>query len=290
MSTPSVDDPLGDDLADARLRDRAPTGRGRRLSTDRVIRLDVGARPHSVAMTPDDTTLYVSEFGAGAVAVVDVATGSITRSLEGFDHPYGVALSGNGRGLHVVSPSSEQLDFVDLDDANPSGGGGAHIGRAPYGVAATPRGDVLYLSLALEDSILITDRFGKGENTTIGGVEFPVGVALSPSLDRLYVANYFSSTVTVVDLPNRTRLRTIPVDPDPYGVAASADGRHVFVSHFLGGLVTMIDTGTGTVAATLSAGEGPRGVAVSHDGAQLFLTNFFADSVSVVDVAQFHER
>ncbi|QFQ97566.1 YncE family protein [Streptomyces phaeolivaceus] len=245
----------------------------RPLSTIRV-----GESPHSLAVSPDGTRLYVSDFKADSVVVVDLPREEVVDTVAVDDGPYGVAASPDGTRLHVAVPDTELLLKIEFpDDVS-----GSHFGHAPYGVAAGPDGQRVYLALALEDRVWVTDQFAMGDFASVPGLDFPVGVAVSPDEKYLYVTHYFAGRVSVVDLGRTSVISTIPVSNGPYGVTVTRDGSRLYVAHFPYGTVSVIDTARGEVTDTIAVADGSRGVAVSPDGSRLYVTDFFAGTVSVL--------
>ena len=80
--------------------------------------LDVGAMPWHPVISPDGTTAYVPVKGANEVAVVDIASRSITKRISGngLAQPHGSALSPNGRFLYVTNNNSKGTYTPTGDD------------------------------------------------------------------------------------------------------------------------------------------------------------------------------
>lgn len=250
-----------------------------------VRRIPVGVRPHSVAVSPDGTRLYVTNFGDSSVSVVDAYGEAVVASHPVGESPYGVAVSPDGTDLYVAAtgPSTVTQYSVSGDDLVQDGSilPADDRSKRPYGMAVGPDGRV-YVTLALSDTVLVTDRFLKNL-TSISDIDFPVAVAVTKDNARIYATNYFSKSVSVIDTSGKAALAKISVGIDPYGVAVSPDGTRLYVTHFPGtGSVSVVDVAGQTVVSTILVGDGPRGVAVSPDGTRLYVTNFFADSLSVV--------
>ena len=81
--------------------------------------LDVGAMPWHPVISPDGTTAYVPVKGANEVAVVDIASRSITKRISGngLAQPHGSALSPNGRFLYVTNNNSKGTYTPTGDDS-----------------------------------------------------------------------------------------------------------------------------------------------------------------------------
>jgi YVTN family beta-propeller protein len=250
-----------------------------------VKRIAVGVRPHSVAVSPDGSRLYVTNFGDNSVSVVDPYREKVVATHPVGEAPYGVAVSPDGTDLYVAAtgPGTVTQCSISGDDLVHDGSilSADDHSKRPYGMAVSPDGHV-YVTLALSDTVLMTDRFLK-DPTSIPDVDFPVGVVVSKDNARLYATNFFSKSVSVIDASGKAVVAEIPVGNEPYGVAMSPDGTRLYVAHFPGtGSVSVIDVSHGTVVASIPVGDGPRGVVVSPDGKHLYVTNFFANTLSVV--------
>lgn len=114
----------------------------------REIELGAGARPHGVIVGPDDAP-WITDGGLNAIVRVDPATNEVQR----FDLPPDrananlntAAFDGNGmlwftgqNGVYGrLDPETGEMQVYD-----------APRGRGPYGIDATPAGDIFYASLA----------------------------------------------------------------------------------------------------------------------------------------------
>ncbi|KAB1984193.1 YncE family protein [Streptomyces triticiradicis] len=97
----------------------------------------------------------------------------------------------------MASSSSRTPVHIDLDTGSSTR---SHFGRAPCGLALSPDGARVHLTLALEDSALVTDHFAMENFTEIHGITFPTGVAVTPDESFLCATNYFADSVTVIEL------------------------------------------------------------------------------------------
>lgn len=103
-------------------RDSAPDGRVQEIDTATMTRINTPAGWGTFdfltdgALTPDGSTLYVSESGTGLIIKMNASTGAFT-SFGSFVHPQSVAISPDGATLFVGNiDGSPRSYFVRLSD------------------------------------------------------------------------------------------------------------------------------------------------------------------------------
>jgi YVTN family beta-propeller protein len=96
--------------------------------------MPTGPRPMGAVLSADGKELYVTCGRGGSVAVIDVATRTQVRSLDGVgDRPWGIALSADGSRLYTANGTSHDLSVVNLATGNVDKR--VFIGGLPWGVA-----------------------------------------------------------------------------------------------------------------------------------------------------------
>jgi YVTN family beta-propeller protein len=87
--------------------------------------LDIEELPWHPVFTPDGRRVYVPNNGSNNVAVVDVASGTVTRMIENasFAQPYGSAVSPDGRYIFVTNNTTKPP--VQTEHAQHAGGAAA---------------------------------------------------------------------------------------------------------------------------------------------------------------------
>jgi YVTN family beta-propeller protein len=173
----------------------------------------VGNVPHSVVISPDGKTAYVSnEAGriataddfqeysngtpvvaayptgstaTGTVSVVDLASFKVTASIETGLHPTGMAFW--GKYLLVANTYSDNLSVIDttnnlevrkMDLGLPigvPGDPGPAYGAGPNSIAVDEKNNTAYVALYHANAIAVVDLNAGGRNTVIGMI--PVGYA-----------------------------------------------------------------------------------------------------------------
>ena len=73
---------------------------------------DVGLRPRSLVLSPDDRYLYATLNGGGEVVKVDLSTNEVVSSVETGDAPRSMAISNDGEALYIVNYDSNTMSKV----------------------------------------------------------------------------------------------------------------------------------------------------------------------------------
>jgi YVTN family beta-propeller protein len=173
----------------------------------------VGNAPHSVAISSDGTTAYVSNEGGraatqsdfqiysagteivadsvvgaaitGTVSVVDLASMKVTATITTGLHPTGMAF--HGRQLLVANTYSDTISVIDtasnkvvrtIDLALPigvPGQGKAAYGAAPNSIAVDAKNNVAYVALYNANAIAVVDLSSSATNAVLGMI--PVAYA-----------------------------------------------------------------------------------------------------------------
>ncbi len=221
----------------------------------------VGSEPRYLAETPDGARLVVANGLSRDVSIIDIATARVveTRSLGRASILRQVACSPDGRWAfvaHLVShdemgPSQIERGWIHsngfsvLDLTRPGHRVTLLLDRLmsgaanPWGLALSPDGRTLYVSLSgvhevaivdvgealrlveetgpdqvkpLEEDVEVLERRKIARRVSAGGLG-PRGLALDEASGELLVANYFSDAVTALDASTGEVRAVIPLGP-----------------------------------------------------------------------------
>ena len=90
-------------------------------------------RPMGLAFAPGDAKLYVSLGRYRAIAVVNVATRKLERTIDDVgDRPWGIAMSPDGKTLYTANGPSGDISFVDVAAGKVTKK--VSVGGSPWGV------------------------------------------------------------------------------------------------------------------------------------------------------------
>lgn len=207
-----------------------------------LIALGAGSSPHGVIAGPDGAA-WITDSGLGAI----VRVGWPERSVRRFPLPEGTpyanlntaAFDGDGElwftgQSGVVGRLVPRSGVVTLKDAP--------RGRGPYGICATPNGEVWWCSLAGSFIARIDRRSGESivvEPPTRGQGARRVW---SDSRGRIWVSEWFSGNLSMHDPAAKSwRAWRVPgANPQPYAVYVD-ERDQVWVSDFGGNAVWHFD-------------------------------------------------
>jgi YVTN family beta-propeller protein len=235
------------------------------------------------------------------------------------DHPFGIALSPDGKFLAVSNDGvgTQSIMLVDrttskvVQEIDYTGPQGVYVG-----IEYSPDGSKLYASaggtvftvngvsyngvrvydvdpttgqLTEDAPILIPMPMGtNGKAINL----FTAGLTLSADGNTLYVADNLGSALSVVDLTSDQATTggaatTIQVGPNPYTVVLSNDGNTAYVSNQGGLTVSVVDLTQPFLAESdrIEVGTHPNAMAVNPVNNELYVANADSDTVSVIDTS-----
>ncbi len=275
-------------------------------TTDTLLtRIFVGKRPRGIKVSPDGKSLFVALSGspiappgtdesklpppdraADGIAIVDLVTQKLQRTLSTGEDPESFDISSDGSTLYVSNEDVGTASVVRL----PSGEIGAvvKVGGEPEGVRLRPDNKVVYVTSEEENEVAVIET---STNKVIAKIETaarPRGIAFTSDGQRAYVTAEQGGSVAVIDAQRHQLLSEIKIDlpgAKPMGVVLSPRGDTAYVTCGRGGAIAVIDVATNQVLKILPGiGTRPWGIGISPDGRKLYTANGPSNDVSVVDV------
>jgi YVTN family beta-propeller protein len=205
---------------------------------------------------PTGPRLFVTNETGGDVAVVDLASRTVTSRIPVGKRPRGIQTSADGNTVYVALSGS------------PMAGPGVDESKLP---PADKRFDGIGVIDAKQGRLL----------RTLPGGSDPEQFAVSADGSRLFISNEDAGTVTVLDVAAGKVVSTIKV-----GDNLTPDGRFIYVTSEEDGNVSVIDTASLTLAGTIPLGPRPRSTAFLPDGSRAYTSAENDHAIYVIDAVQ----
>lgn len=273
--------------------------------------------PESLVASPDGKTLFVACATADRVAVFDIASGKVSRTVSVPDKPTGLALSGDGSRLYVTCAAPVSQVCV-VDAASGKIADKITAGHSAQGPVLSPDGKTLFVCNRFNDDISIIDLASKKEVRRVKVAREPVAAAVTADGKFLLVANllhttradadYVAAVVSVVDVAAGKVVKELQL-PNGSGSLAdiriSPDGKYAVLTHILSrfhlpttqlergwmntNAKTLIDLAKMEIVNTIlldnvdSGAANPWGIAWSADGKTIVIALAGTHEISVTD-------
>jgi len=180
----------------------------------------------TIALTSDDSALWVVNTDADSVTVIDPSTRASLAEIALGPAP---AVDGNGRYEPALKPRA---------------------------LAILPDGSKVYVAAQTANKVFVLDARTRSVLTSIAVGAAPVGIVAAPDGRYVYAVSHEAAQVTKIDPKKDAVVGTLDVSEHPWGASISADGKSLYVSHLLlGAGITTIDLETFMVRQKLELAE-----------------------------------
>jgi hypothetical protein len=197
--------------------------------------------PYACALDAKQQRLYVSLWGGGGVAVLDLATGQVVSRWPAGEHPCELALSRDSQRLFVANANDNTVTVIDTRAGRTQETLWATLfpdsprGATPNSLALSPDEKLLFVANANINAIAVFDVSAPGRGRCVGFIPtgwYPTSVRVTPdgrqlliangkgntakanpqgpqprlgSSRKQYIGNLFRGTLSVVELPSPSR-------------------------------------------------------------------------------------
>lgn len=232
---------------------------------------------------PKPYLAFVANRESNTVAVVNMATFRLVRSIAVPPGPVEVAARPASRDLYVLSESGAVSVIADpslqVTESMRIGTGAANLALAPDGsraAASNAAGEVAIIDCARRT---VSARVKTGGD--IGGLIF------TPDSKILIAADRKGNRLVFVDAPTAKVLAEVPVGKQPGPMAVLPDGNKLFVADTGEAKISAIDVASRQILSHLELASDPIGLVLKPDGGELLV--FSRDSGTLAIVDTFHD-
>ncbi|RAJ50750.1 putative repeat protein (TIGR01451 family) [Streptomyces sp. KhCrAH-43] len=255
-------------------------------ATDTVAAtIAVGGAPRSVALAPDGTRAYVSDYSRNnsKVSVIDTTTDTVTATIATGKNQEQLSVTPDGSRVYVANAGSASVSVIDT--ATETVSSTVPVSGSPRGLAVSPDGSRVYVTDS-GSTVSVIDTATDTVSATIGlGNSSGLAVAFAPDGAHAYVSSAGDNRLYVIDTATEAVTASVGVGLSPHGVLVTPDGSRVYVANYFSNDVSVIDTATNAVTATIAVGQYPWEVALQQGGDHLYVSNSGSNNVSVVALA-----
>jgi YVTN family beta-propeller protein len=230
--------------------------------------IEVGLTPPHVAFNPAGTVVYATLQTGRGLAVVDVATNTLTTTVPLASDGFNLIVRPDGQVIYVTTADGT---LYVVDAATYAVDTTLYVGVAANGLAFSPDGGTLYVSSRDDGTVVAIDPGADTISRTypIGGA--PQRLAVAPDGSELYVANE-THGLDIVNVASGS-LSTVSFGTAAYGLGLTPDGTQLFVLLPDLGEVRVLDRASRALVKSIRIGGRPRNVAFTADGHLALVTN-----------------
>ena len=198
-----------------------------------------GLFPYACVLDAKRDRLYVSLWGAAAVAVVDTKTEKAVARWPVGEHPCEMVLSGDGKNLFIANANDNTVTVLDTRTGRVAETLWATLypnsprGSTPNSLALSPDGKTLYVANATINAIAVFDVSEPGHGRCLGFIPsgwYPTSVRVTPDGRRLLIANAKGNTA----LAN-------PDSPQPVPGRSSKRSEEEYIATLLRGTLSIVE-------------------------------------------------
>ena len=227
-----------------------------------IIRsIDVGRAPEGASMSPSGRTVAVCVEDENAVALVDVATETITRKIQTQGrNPEHCVFSDDEKWLLTSDENSDDVDIIDVNAGRSVAL--VHTSGGPRGIAWLPHRLVAYVAQERGGGVDVIDVAKHAIIRSIHTGLRPADVIVGRDGRFAFVSNGGEATVSAIDVAAAKVVASMEVGKRPWNMALTVGGKKLYVANGRSNSVSVIDTQGLRTLKSISVGELPWGVAI----------------------------
>lgn len=253
-----------------------------------VANYHVSKSVHGLALSPDGSTLYVSDIANNRLVAYKLSGGTLNdeRSAGVGIQPVHMAQTLDGSTIYVSDFGAATVSVVST--ATWTQRASITVPANPHSIVLSPDGRWVYAACYGGAAIAVIDA---ASATLVGTIALPklsqpYGLTISNDGLYLYATDNRTGRLFVVNAAARAVVGIVPVGLHPALIARSPDGQRLYIanggSHSVS-VLSLANEAQPTTLATIQVDGYPHGIAVTPDGRYVVVANTLGQNLSVVD-------
>ena len=247
-----------------------------------VINPEFNVNSTSASIDEKENKIYITDFFAGKLFVLDGNTNEIIESVDTVRTPFGVGVNPETNTVYVGGEFSNTLSIIDTRTFEKIK---EIVLEDPYDIAVDYNSNTIYVTSDRLDLVYVID--GKtNEIETSFEVLVPCGISVNPFTGLVYVTSESENQVHVWDRRSNQEITTIKVEESPRGVTVNPETNMIYVTNQESNTVSVIDGRQNKVVDSVAVGEIPRRVVPDVQSNIIYVSNQGSKNISVIDGLQ----
>jgi DNA-binding beta-propeller fold protein YncE len=210
-------------------------------------------------------TIWVANRDAGAVTVVEAATGVVVRTFRSGDGPHDIAISAPAGKAYVMNELEDRISVFSaatLDLLKT-----ISVPR-PHHAKVSPDGRAVYVGLFNSSQIAVIDTATDGVRI-VPSSSNPAVRAHAPRASNggrfIFVPHEVGDELTALDASTGAIVGRINPGAMPTEVLPASDGRRLFVAMRGEGRIKVVDLATALITGSVTVGTQPESMILAND-------------------------
>lgn len=260
---------------------------------------NTGVNPTGLAITPDNTKLYVANnnnysiSGSFSVSVIYITTFLPATIIndESFNEPYTVTVNPAGTIAYVTNSAGSTVTMIDVATDTVSGVISGFDGPSGMVIKGTTGYVINYgsdggVGSGNGQTVSVVNLNTNTITATVDVGQGPAGIAINPAQTFVYTCNYIQGepgigTLSVINTSNNTSvIDALSGFSGPFQIAITPDGTKALVTNFgsnnfqpYGTTVSVVSLNPLEITSTITLGIQPSGLAISSNG-NAYVSNY----------------
>ncbi|MDX9972572.1 MAG: cytochrome D1 domain-containing protein [FCB group bacterium] len=249
--------------------------------------IPVGPNPHEMIITPDQRTMYLSNYAApgNTISVVDLVARKHIKQIPTGEYTriHGAGMAPDGKNAYFTAGQTGFVVEVDTQTHEVTRGIPTH-GKISHMVLVSPDNARIYTANIATENVSVIDRKGGELITQIPCESGAEGIAFTPDGKHLWVGNQTGGSISIIDVATNKVIERFDVPGMPVRIKFTKDGTRAYVPSWTAeGQLIVIDVPARKEIKRIKVGSFAIGVELSPDEKRIFVGCEEKDGLHVVN-------